>query len=101
MIEYITETGIFGFLWIVSLLAFLGLFIYSIRKSLKYTVIVIFPLAVVFFLFNQISLVLIGKTSFDKALIIIRDSWFLLFPATASCILIALNRFTSQHGGEE
>lgn len=89
MIEYITQTGIFGIFWIISFVFFIGSLINFIKRNgLKTTLSLIVPILILFLFFNHLVKELIGKSDFDLILIFIKDFWFLSGHIFISNVLI-------------
>jgi formate/nitrite transporter FocA (FNT family) len=89
MIEYITNTGIFGILWIANLIVCIILSFFYTRKNGfgKYIGIMI-PVFLIGFMFNFVASELIGKTQFDNALQLVKDFWFIFSPTMLTTLIL-------------
>jgi len=79
MIEYITQTGIFGILWIISFIVFIGVLISFIKRNgILQTLVKLTPIVIILILLNFFANQLIGQSKFDVVLIFVKDLWFLI-----------------------
>ena len=91
MIEYITKTGIFVIFWVILSILF-PFIAYRFAMRNKSSIIpVVIPILIIFLLMHQTSKMLLGKTSFDMALTLIKDSWFLIYHAVFMSAFVAID----------
>lgn len=92
MIEYITQTGIFGIFWLFTFIIFIGSLIKFIKTNgILQTLITIFPIIISLVLFNFLADELMGKSDFDATLIFIKDTWFIVGHIFILTILVIKN----------
>jgi len=93
MIEWITETGLFGVLWILTVIIFIGTtYRFIKRNGIKKVVPIVLPIIIIFMVINTLVNELTGKTSFDIALEFIGAMWFIMSPTILVAIFTAIDK---------
>ena len=93
MIEYITETGVFGILWILTFIAFIYIsYSFIKRNGIGRTILIVLPILIMFLILNSLANELLGKSRFDMAITLAKDMWFLMGHTTIMSVLVANDR---------
>ncbi len=93
MIEYITQTGMFGVLWILTFITFIGISYRFIKSNgIWETIKAVIPVIIMLTLFNVTALELMGKTNFDLPLTFAKDMWFLMGHVFIQLIFITIDK---------
>ena len=92
MLKYITETGIFGILWITLTLIFPFITYRFIKRNSEKFIPTCIPIVVGLLLMNITATELINKSRFDISLTMIRDIWFLMYHVIFMSAFIMVDR---------
>jgi hypothetical protein len=93
MIEYITETGMFGYLWIMCLIISIGVSYRFIKRNGFTTFIkATMPVIIMLVMSNFLATELIGKSKYDMALTMAKDLWFLMGAVFIQTVLLICDK---------